>query len=97
MPVVDELVDITVKLPRSVVENLDDLASSHRSTRDVEVRSLIEDRLRRQKEGREAFDRLSAMYRTRMEKEGKADQTSEEIMEELRELREKVANELYPD
>ena len=48
----------------------------------------------RQEEGRKAFNRLSEMYQARMAREGKADQTEEEIMEDLRRIREEVANEL---
>ncbi|SRR6266545_4427241 len=97
MPALDDRESITLTLPRSVLEQLDELASSRRSTRDLEVQSLIEDRLRRQAEGRKHFDRLSEMYCARMENEGKLNQTSEEIMEDLRRLRQEVANELYPD
>jgi hypothetical protein len=97
MPTIEESESITLTLPRSLIIKLDELANSMRTTRDLEVQALIEDRIRREKEGREAFERLSEMYRGRMEREGKANQTSEEIMEELRQLREEVANELYPD
>ena len=94
MPHTEECESITLSLPRSLVAQLDELASARSISRDQEVQTLIEDRLRRQSEGQSAFNRLSDMYRSRMARESKADQTDEEVMEDLRRIREEVANDL---
>ena len=41
--------------------------------------------------------RLSNMLRARLANEGKQDQSAEEIWKELHNIRESIANELYPD
>jgi hypothetical protein len=57
---------------------------------------LVESGLNAELSHQERFDRLAEMYRTRLAREGKLNQTPEEVMAELRAIREKVADEFYP-
>jgi hypothetical protein len=96
MPATEERVSITLTLPREVLDQVDCLAKQSKESVEKEFESLIESGLKSRLSAQERFDRLSDMYRARLAREGKLNQTSEEIMAELQEIREKVANEFYP-
>ena len=93
MPATEERVSITLSVPREVLDQVDYLAQQSKASVEKEFESLIESGLKSRLSIQESFDRLSEMYRARLAREGKLNQTSEEIMAELREIREKVANE----
>src|SRR5258708_39755373 len=97
MAILEDNVRVTLTLSRRLMEQLDELAESRKSTRERELQWMIEDRVRRQLEVREHFERLSEMYRARLDREERLNQSEEEIMEDLRRIREQVANELHPD
>ena len=97
MPRVDDLIAVTVKLPRSIVERVDRRVAEHHSTREHQVAKLVESGLDAEMTWQERFDRLKTMHRERMQREGKLDQTEDEIWEELQRIRDQVANEYYPD
>jgi len=44
---------------------------------------------------RQLFEQASALYRARLAREGKLGQSSEEVLKELRDVREQIASELY--
>lgn len=98
MPVAEEeRVAVTVSVPKDILDRIEELATERKTTRDREVESLLRIGLKTRSRIRESFDRLSESYRARLAREGKLNQTFEEVMEELRKVREQVANELYPD
>jgi len=45
---------------------------------------------------RELFERVSREYRARLAREGKLDQSPDEVLQELRDVREQIAREFYP-
>lgn len=96
MTTTEERVPVTVMLPRSLLDELNDRAREKHGTVESELESLVEKGLEADLSYRERFDRLSEMYRERLKREGKLDQTPEEILDELARIREQVANEMYP-
>lgn len=97
MPVVDETISVLVPLSKPVYEQaVDSAARAHRSIEN-ELAELVETGIRATLSHQERFDRLSSSYRARLAREGKLDQTPDEILAELRAIRENVADELYPD
>ena len=63
---------------------------------DEMLATLVTDGLNSNATVREILEALSREYRARLEREGKLDQSAEEILQDLRETREEIARELYP-
>lgn len=98
MPVAEEeRVALTVSIPQSVLKQIEELARDAKTSREREFESLLRIGLKTKRSYQDRFDRLSETYRARLAREGKLNQTFDEIMEELARVREQVANELYPD
>jgi hypothetical protein len=45
---------------------------------------------------RELLEQVSEDYRARLAREGKLEQSSDDVLQELRDLREQIARDLYP-
>ena len=70
-------------------------ASEGRSFEDLLGRLVIEG-LDAHASTREIMERVSVEYQARVSGEGKSQQSADEVLQELRELREQIARELYP-
>ena len=64
---------------------------------EAQLGALVEDGLKQRLGIRERLEKVSESYRARLASEGKLDMTAEEVMQELRRVREQVARELYPE
>lgn len=91
-----ESVTVQIELPREEYERLEGAARAADQSVSAMARSLTLDGLMRQMTPRELLERASALYWALMAREGKTDQTPEQVLQELRELRERIANEFYP-
>jgi len=97
MPVAEEQVSITLTLPRSVVDRVGELAKQKHASLDDQFGLLVANGLQAELSVGERLKRLSDVYRARLDREGRLNQTAEEVMDELRRIREQVADELHPD
>jgi hypothetical protein len=96
MSAAEHTVSVTVTLSRDVYERVAGAAAEeHRQIEEV-LTALVTEGLDAHSTVREVLERASALYRARLASEGKLEQTSEEVLEELREVREQIAGELYP-
>jgi hypothetical protein len=96
MSTVEQPVPVTVMLPREVYERVARAAADeHRRIEDM-AGALVAEGLTAHATVRELFERASVLYRARLEREGKLGQSSEEVLQELRDIREQIASELYP-
>ncbi len=96
MPATEECVQVAFPLPRKVYERVARAARDGQRSLDDELAVLVESGLSAELSHQERFDRLAEMYRVRLAREGKLNRTPEEVMAELRAVREKVADEFYP-
>jgi histidinol dehydrogenase len=96
MPATEERVSVTLELPRRTMDRISELAGLHNESLTDRLEAIVEKGLDAELSYTERFDRLSEMYRARLKAEGKLDQTDEEVLAELREVRERIANEPYP-
>lgn len=71
-----------------IVDTIQQMTAEEQAEIDRRFRSTRAERL---------LDQLSEMVQARMRAEGKENQTLEEFLDEMRALRERVADELYPD
>ena len=98
MDTLDATVTVTLELPQTLYERVAEEAQREQRTPENVLENLVADRfIDAQARARAAWERASALYRARLEREGKLDQTPEEIFAELAAIREEIANELYPD
>ena len=96
MSTITETVQITLTVAKDVYERAALAAQAKQLPVAELLTSLIEEGLDGRVGAREAFERASAEYRARLSREGKLGQSPDEVLEELRSVREQVARELYP-
>ena len=89
-------VQITLTVSRDVYERAALEAQAEELPIEELLTSLIAKEFNGRDGAREAFERASEAYRARLAREGKLDQSPDEVLEELRKVREQVARELYP-
>lgn len=97
MTTAEERVTVTLEPPRSVVERVAELASSREETVDAAALRLLEQGLRQRELLRESLERARAAYEAELAQAGEARPTSSELWEQMRRIRDEVADELYPD
>src|SRR5258708_36948042 len=97
MPTIEDHVSVTLRLSRPMMDSGGALAKRRNSTVETQLEQLVENGLAAELTVRERLERLSESYRARLAREGRSNQSAEEVMEELRRIREQVADELYPD
>lgn len=88
--------EVTLQLSQEIYEQV--VRAAKKEQRKIEdlLSVLIAEGLETHATVRELFEQASAQYRGRLTREGKLDQSSDRILEELRTLREQIAGELYP-
>ena len=91
-----QTIEVPLTLPKDVYERAAKTAQAEQRQIAELLGSLVAERLTGRDSPREAFERASASYRARLAREGKLDQSPDEVLQELRELREQVARELSP-
>ncbi|SRR5258708_24009455 len=89
-------VTIQVELPRKEYKRVEAQTRKEHLSESQVIPGLISSELRRREKARRLMAEASESYRARLAKEGKLDQTPEEIFAELRAIREEVAKELFP-
>ena len=97
MATAEKQVQLTISLPESVADVLAGAASqSHRSI-DEELQFLIEWHLADTRTPEELLRIAREEYEAELARTGKRRPTTEELWEQMRRIREEVANERYPD
>ena len=92
----DQVVEVTVRLPKDVYERAAQAATHEQRHLEDLLNTLVVEGLDAHATVRELFERVSVQYRDRLGREGKLDQSADNILQELRALREQLACELYP-
>ena len=96
MNVNGQTITVTLQVPRDVYDRASQTASRERRPLEDLLSRLLAEGLNVHGTVREVFEQVSAQYRARLRDEGKLSQSADGIMQELHELREKIAEELYP-
>jgi len=92
----DQTVDVMLRLPKDVYERAALTAAGERRQLEDLLSALVAEGLDSHASVRELFDRVSEQYRARLASEGKLAQSGDDVLRELRALREQIARELYP-
>lgn len=96
MSIADRTVQVTLTLPEEVYQRVAQEADREQRQLGELLAALVAEGLDAHATARELFERVSEQYQARIAREGQPGQSSEEILQELRQLREQVARELYP-
>jgi hypothetical protein len=92
----NQTVQVTLRLPKDMYERVTQAALIEQQQVEDLLRTLIAEGLEAHTTVRELLEHVSEDYRARLVREGKLHQSSEDVLHELRDLREQIARELYP-
>ncbi|MBF2049318.1 MAG: hypothetical protein IGS54_18490 [Elainella sp. C42_A2020_010] len=93
----DQSVQVTVLIPKDVYRQVTETAAGeHRQIEDF-LGVLIAEGLASHVTVRQIMETVSAQYRDRLKLTGHLGQPPNEVLQHLQDLREQIADELYPD
>ena len=92
----EQIVQVTVKLPKEIYDRVVHAAAGEQQSLEDLLSVLVAEGLDAHASVRELFEHVSTQYRARLGREGKLDQSADEVLQELRAVREQIAGELYP-
>ena len=92
----EPVVQVTMKLPKEIYDRVAHAAAGEHQPLEDLLSVLVAKGLDAHASVRELFEHVSAQYRARLTTEGKLDQSADEVLHELRAVREQIAGELYP-
>jgi hypothetical protein len=96
MSSIDQTVQVTLRLPKDMYDRVTQAALMEQRQVEDLLRTLIAEGLEAHATLRELLERVSEDYRARLEREGKLHQSPDDVLHELRDLREQIARALYP-
>ena len=96
MSSMSQTVQVTLRLPKDMYERVTQAALIEQRQVEDLFRTLIAEGLEAHMTIRELLEQVSEDYRARLALEGKLEQSSDDVLQELRDLREQIARDLYP-
>jgi len=96
MSSISQTVQVTLRLPKDIYERITQAALIEQQQVEDLLRTLITEGLEAHTTVRELLEHVSEDYRARLAREGKLHQSSDDVLQELRDLREQIARDLYP-
>jgi hypothetical protein len=96
MSSIGQTVQVTLRLPKDMYERVTQAALIEQQQVEDLLRTLIAEGLKAHTTLRELLEHVSEDYRARLACEGKLHQSSDDVLQELRSLREQIARALYP-
>ncbi len=92
-----QTVEVTLRLPKNMYERVTQAALMEQRQVEDLLGALIAEGLEAHMTRRELLEHVSEDYRARLAREGKLSQSSDDVLQELRDLREQIARDLYPE
>jgi len=89
-------VTVTLTLPEEIYERVAEAATLEQRQLEDLMSELVAEGLDSHQSVRALLEQVSVQYQTRLGQAGKLNQSAEEVLQELRDLREQAARELYP-
>jgi hypothetical protein len=96
MSSIDQTVQVTLRLPKDIYEQVAQAAVLEQRQVEDLLSTLVAEGLEAHATIRELLEHVSEQYRARLEREGKLQQSSDDVLQELHDLREQIARELSP-
>lgn len=92
----DETITVTVNLPKATFDRAEKLAIQRHKKLPQVLTDLVIEGVERRAILMKLWDEAKISYATRRAQEGKAQQSDEDVLTDLRDLRERIAGEKYP-
>ena len=96
MSSIGQTVQVTLRLSQDMYERITQAALIEQRQVEDLLRTLITEGLEAHTTVRELLEHVSEDYRARLAREGKLQQSSDDVLRDLRDLREQIARALYP-
>ena len=96
MSSIAQTVQVTLRLPKDMYERVTQAALMEQRQVEDLLSTLIVEGLEAHATTRELLEHVSEDYRARLAHEGRLPQSSDDVLQDLRDLREQIARELYP-
>ncbi|ETX05642.1 MAG: hypothetical protein ETSY2_21740 [Candidatus Entotheonella gemina] len=96
MSSIGQTVQVTLQMPKDMYEQVTQAALTEQQQIEDLLRTLIAEGLEAHTTVRELLEHVSEDYRARLAREGKLQQSSDDVLQELRDLRDQITRELYP-
>jgi hypothetical protein len=96
MSATDQTVQVILELPKEVYRRIEARARKEQRPPEDLLSALVAEGLEAHSGVREIYERISDRYRDRLSHEDQLHLTPEEVLQELRAIREQIAHELYP-
>jgi hypothetical protein len=96
MSSIGQTVQVTLWLSQDMYERITQAALMEQRQVEDLLHTLIAEGLEAHTTIRELLEHLSEDYRARLAREGKLQQSSDDVLRDLRDLREQIARALYP-
>lgn len=87
---------VTLRLPTDMYERVTHAAGVEQRQVEDLLRTLVAEGIEAHTTIRALLEHVSADYRARLAREGKLEQSADDVLQELRDLREQITRELYP-
>ena len=95
MSSIGQTVQVTLRLPKDMYERVTQAALMEQRQVEDLLRTLIAEGLKAHATIRELLEHVPEDYRACLAREGKLQQSSDDVLQGLRDLREQIAGELY--
>ncbi len=96
MSSIGQTVQVTLRLSQDMYERITQAARIEQRQVEDLLHTLIAEGLEAHTTIRELLEHVSEDYRARLAREGKLQQSSDDVLRDLRDLREQIARALYP-
>ncbi len=96
MSSIGQTVQVTLRLSQDMYERITQAALIEQRQVEDLLHTLIAEGLEAHTTIRELLEHVSEDYRARLAREGKLQQSSDDVLRDLRDLREQIARALYP-
>ena len=92
----DQTVQVTLPLSHDLYERVAQAASDQQRTMEDVLTTLVAEGLETHATAREILERLSDQYRARLDEQHQLHRSPAQVLQDLRDCRERIADALYP-
>ena len=92
----NQTVQVTLRLPKAMYERVTQAAGVEQRPVEDLLCAFVAEGIEAHTTLRDLWEHVSESYRARLAHEGKLGQSADDVLQELRDLREQITRELYP-
>jgi hypothetical protein len=97
MDAVNSTAEVKLQIPQSLYQILVKTAAAEHQQLEAVASQMLQAGLKTHDDWQQLWGAIALSYRDRLQQEGKLHQSSAEVLQELRAVRDAIADELYPE